>query len=498
MKQKPLLIALAAIGSAALAYTGASWWAGKQAEITLAKQHQLVADLPYFVVKSRQYTRGIFSSQERTTIALSPNLIKPYHILMLEGLGKIKPEMTYTQTIKHGPLPLLLSGNFSPFKAVVTTDIEFTAETQAFLKKFFGEQKPLQIENRIRFDDDGVVLVKIPSFNHEEALSKVKAVWQGMDASISYGGDFNSIAISAVAPGLHFEANDKVTLDVKELRFESSNTRGAAGIMLGEGKMTLASAAFTQLEKDHPMDVKMDGLSYQVRTSAEGEFINSGGDIDLKTLALNGKNYGPAALSVSANHLHGPTLFKLSKAMAQVQREVADPAEQAGKMLKVFRNEGLPLLRNDPSLAIKRLSVKLPEGEVSLQAALSLKGFEDKDLDNPIKLLEKLQAKADLKVPKQVVETVVLWKARGAIAIDTEEGEQPDTEELDNLARNLMESNIRKLTEQNLIRADGDMLSSSAQWLGGSLTVNGTPIPLPWQMGLPAAAATVPPAEPAN
>jgi hypothetical protein len=37
------------------------------------------------------------------------------------------------------------------------------------------------------------------------------------------------------------------------------------------------------------------------------------------------------------------------------------------------------------------------------------------------------------------------------------------------------------LTEQNLIKVDGDVLSSSADWQQGRLSVNGSNVPLPWQ-----------------
>ncbi|QNM96063.1 YdgA family protein [Chitinimonas koreensis] len=487
-KQKlPILIG-AAVGALAIAYTGASWWAGKQAEITLAKQHRLIADLPYFVVKSRDYQRGVFSSHERTTIALNPTLAAPYlEMLKLAGEDAPKLELSYTQTVRHGPLPLLLSGNPTPLKAAVTTDVEFNADTQAVLKKIFGEQKPLQIENRIRFDDDGVFSVKVPAFTYEETLAKVKAVWQGLDATLAYGGDFNKVDIAAVAPGLTFQAGPKGSLEVKDLRFEAHNARGRAGIMLGEGKLSLASAHFTQTEGRN-IDARLEALSYLVKTAEQGEFIDSSGDVAAKTLVLNGKSYGPAKLSVAATHLHGPTLAKLSKIVSKIQREIPDPRQQAAAMFDAFRKDGKPLLRNDPALAIKELTVKLPEGEVSVKADLALKGFEDQDLDMPIKLLEKLDANADIKLPKQVIETYVLWQARGMIAIDTEDGDHPDASELDNLARNLMESQIRKLADQNLIRIDGEMLSATAKWQKGRLSVNGKAIPLPWQATAPAEA----------
>ncbi|WP_269531121.1 YdgA family protein [Chitinimonas sp. BJYL2] len=493
MKQKPLIIAAIAIAGLGLAYTGTSWWAGKTAEETLAKQHQLLADLPYFTVKSREYQRGVFSSTERTTVSLAPHLIKSYRMLPLKELGDLKLEMSYTQTVRHGPFPLLLQGNPTPLKAAVTTDIEFSAETQALLKKMFGDDKPLQIENRIAFNNDGTFTVKIPAFTYEETLAKVKTVWKGLDATIDYGRDFDRVDINAIAPELHFEAGPKGVFDLKDLRFTSRNVRGVAGLMLGEGKLTLASATFkrteTEAEGVPALDAKLEGLSYSLKTTAQGDFIDSGVDVVLNTLSLNGKTYGPAKLALTANHLHAPTLAKLSETMSRIQREVQEPAAQADQLIAAFKKDGLPLLRNDPALAIKQLSVKLPEGEVSLKADLALKGFEDKDLDNPIKVMEKLQANADLKLPKQVIETYVLWQARGMIAVDTEEGERPDTEELDQLARNLMESQIEKLTQQHLIRVEGENLATTGQWKNGRLTVNGRLIPLPWQVNLQAEAA---------
>jgi len=495
VKKTPIYIA-AAVGIVAIAYTGASWWAGKQAEVTLEKQHKLIADLPYFVVKSRSYQRGLFTSHERTTIGLNGTLLQPY-VEMLKMAGEEVPnlQVTYTQTIHHGPLPRLLQGDFTPLKADVVTDIEFSAESQKWLTKVFGDQKPLQIENRIRFNDDGVFTVKIPSFTYEETLAKVKSEWKGFDSSIAYGGDFNRIDIKAVAPGLRFEAGPKGTFEIKNLNFETHNERGAAGIMLGTGKLTLDSAALKLTEGDKPLDIKLEGINYLVETKADGDFINSTGDIGLKSIVLNDKAYGPAKLSVAANHLHAPTLYVLKEAVAKIEREVTDPKEQARKMFDVFRKQGLPLLKNDPSLAIKELSVKLPEGEVSVHANLALKGFQDSDLDTPIKLLERLQAHADLTLPKQVIETYVLWQARGMIATDTESGEHPDTSDLDNLARNLMESQIHKLLDHNLIREQGDMLSTSAEWNAGQLSVNGQGVPLPWQVPPPGA---MPEAAPAN
>lgn len=491
MNKKVLAIGGALAGGLVIAYLGTTWWAGKSAEAVLAKQHRLLADLPYFVVKSRDYQRGFFSSTERTTIALSPNLLKPYQMFALPSQPDLsKFELTYTQTIQHGPLPRLFQGDPSLLKAAVVTDIQFTPETQKLLKNFFGEQKPFQIENRIAFSDDGVFSLKVPGFDHEEALSKVKVSWQGFDGRIDYTHDFDRVKIDAHAPGLRIEAGPKGVFGFKALHFTTDNARSPFGIMLGEGKLTLAEASFQQKE-ERDVDARLTDIRYLVKTTAQGDFVNSGFDLSTQSLVLNGKTYGPARLVAEANHLHGPTLGRLSAAINKLQREVPSTAEQASQMLALLEKEGLPLLKNDPELAIRQLSVKLPEGDVNFKAQLGLKGFAETDLKQPVKLLEKIHASADLRLPKPVIETYVLWQARSMIATDTQDGEHPDAADLDHLARNLMEAQIRKLIAQKLVREEGDYLASSAQWEGGRLKVNGTAVPLPWQPST----ATAPAAE---
>ncbi|MDK2123530.1 YdgA family protein [Parachitinimonas caeni] len=478
--KKSLLIIPGVIVLAGAGWLGATAWAGKTAQETLEKQHKMLADLPYFVVKKHNYQSGLFTSHERTTLALNPNLWRPYaEMLKLAGREIPELEFTYTQEIKHGPFPLIGKGDFTPLKAVVKTEFVFSPEANKWLTKLFGQQKPLEIENRIRFKEDGEFNIKVPGFTYEETIGK--ATWQGFDAKIVYGADFNSVDIEAKAPGIKLDAGTHGSGEIRNITFVTHNQRGASGIMLGDGKLSLEAAQF-ELKDEHKISAKLSGLTYVVKSAAQGDFINSAATVDLTKLELNDKTYGPAKLAVEANHLHAPTLAKLNKSVNALQKQqYKDAAELNTKMFDVVKAEGLPLLRNDPALALRQLSVKLPEGEVSLRADVAMKGFVDADISEPLKLINKLTAKADLTVPKKVIETLVLMKARSQIATDTADGQQPDTTELDQLARNLMENQIKKLAEQKLIQVDGESLITSASWKDGKLTVNGTEFPLPWQ-----------------
>lgn len=488
MNNKKWLVPVAGVAVAAVAYTGTAFWAGKSAEGALERQHKLMADLPYLVVKNRDYQRGLFSSTERTTLTLNPNLLRSTaEAARLAGQELPKLELTYTQHIHHGPFPMLGRGNPTPMKAFVETDIEFSPETQKLLSKFFGDQKPLTIENRIGFNDSGVLSVKVPAFTYEETLAGVKAVWSGFDGNIDYSGDFNHAVMDAKAPGFEFNVKSKGKFNIKNITFHADNTRGIAGLMLGEGKLTLDEVN-AQVDEGLPFPLKfsLKQLSYLAKTEAKGEFVNSGASIDLASLVLNDKTYGPARLAVEANHLHAQTIAKLSEEIGKLQRDPKFDAQMEGaKMVEIFKKHGMPLLKNDPQLALKELRVKLPEGEVKLQADLALKGFEEKDLDAPPMLLEKLVANANLSVPKQVIETYVLWQARRMVEAQGDTGANP--EDMDALARGLMEGQIRRLKEQSLIKENGGSLETEAHFLKGKLTVNGREIPLPWQAPQPAA-----------
>jgi uncharacterized protein YdgA (DUF945 family) len=185
------IISLVVLGAG---YLGGSYYAGQSVEATMQKQHEWISSLPYFIVKSHSYQRGWLSSTETTTLQVNPEMYR--FLLEKEGEPLQTFEVTYTNHIQHGPLPLLTHFNPLPYKAVVNTEFHYSADTQKFLSKFFGEQKPIQIENRIAFNDDGVMKITVPGFDYEEALSGVKAKWQGLNATLDYGGDFKRVKVA--------------------------------------------------------------------------------------------------------------------------------------------------------------------------------------------------------------------------------------------------------------------------------------------------------------
>ena len=71
MKTRLLKGSLAGVLVIAMTYSAAAYWTGLEAERTLAKQHEMIAGLPVFKVKSHQYERGWFSATETTELTFN-------------------------------------------------------------------------------------------------------------------------------------------------------------------------------------------------------------------------------------------------------------------------------------------------------------------------------------------------------------------------------------------------------------------------------------------
>ncbi|MBM3117737.1 YdgA family protein [Jeongeupia naejangsanensis] len=474
MKRKVIIASIGAAVALGGAYVGGTWYAGRAAQDTMQKQHEWLASLPYFIVKNREYHRGWFTSTETATLQVNPD----YYRFFLEREGEPLPvfELKYVQHITHGPLPLLTQFNLHPYKAVVDTEFQFSPDTQKFLSRFFGEQKPIQVENRIGFSDDGVMNIKVPSFEYEEAISGVKAKWQGLTATLDYGGDFNSIKLNALAPGLSGDAKDKGSFSFKNLSAALDHKRGTTGIMIGSSSVQLEQLNLN-LSEGQPLKLQLDKLAYNGLISEKGEFIDGLARFTLDKLQLDNKPYGPAEMVATASHLHGPTLAKLSDELTRLQKQKLTRDQFTDAVVKLAKTEGMPLLTNDPRLAIQSFNVKLPDGAIRFSAEVGLKGFVAADIDKPVDLVNKLDARADFNVPRKVIETVASWQARNMFG-GSDSGISND--DLDYLVGQFVEGQINRLAEQKLIRVDGDLLSADARLSQGTFTLNGNKVPLPW------------------
>ena len=501
--------ALAVAGTFAF-YGGFSYWAGMKAEATLQQQHEMIAAMSVFKVKSRQYDRGWFSSTETTELEFNQELLGPYIGLLPENMRPLfQGPIRYHHDIQHGPIPGLLSGHFMPGRARVATTFDMSDSTRKTLARFFGEADPVSIVNHLGVAGGGNLSVGIPQFDYEETLAGVKINWKGFDLKLAYADGYKEYQSEASSPGFVLEAGPKGRFSFNNIRYLSDVRPGNTGVKLGSGELVVDNISLKWNEsipysiklnelihlvsrvrvgefinpsgEFRPSNVELKNLRYQIVTSEQDEFVNTRGKLDFDTFSYNDSVYGPLKLDIAASHLHGPTLVKLDEALSRLPFEVKDPAQLRKRYIETITKQGLPLLTNDPKITINTFSLRMPNGEAKLNGHVALQGLKESDMKTPLEFIKRFIALLNVELPKQTLENLVLAQARNLFSVDASAEDQPDMAEIDNLARSLLDAQLAEWEAQKLITQEGGQLKTTVDFKNGKLLVNKTRVALPWE-----------------
>lgn len=505
-----LKVTAAALAGSLISYGGFSYWAGIKAEETLAKQHQMIAAMSVFKVKSHQYNRGWFSSSEDTVLEFNQELLGPYIGLLPENIRPLfQGNIRYHHNVDHGPLPGLLSGHFRPGRARVTTTFDMSDSTRKTLTRFFGDADPITVINHLGMTGGGELKVGIPKFDYEETLAGVKMNWRGFDLRLSYAAGYKEYQSEAVSPGFVLEAGPKGRFSFDNIRYLSDVRPGNTGVKLGTGELTVGNVSLKWNEsipysiklnelihlvsrvrvgefinpsgEFRPSNVELKNLKYQIVTSEQDEFVNTRGKLDFDTFSYNDSVYGPLKLDISANHLHGPTLVKLDEAFTRIPFEVKDPALLRKRYIETITSQGLPLLINDPKIIINTFTLRMPSGEAKLDGQIALQGMKESDLKTPVEFIKRFIALLNIELPRQTLENLVVAQARNLFTVDASAEDQPNLTEIDNLAKSLLDAQLSEWEHQKLITRIGGQLHTKVNFKGGVLLVNDTKVALPWE-----------------
>ena len=506
-----LIILIAALGTLFILYGGSTLWVGAKAEQTLQDQHRILAGLTLFKVKAHSYQRGWFSSKETTELVFNRAALSPYEDMLPNNIKPLlNASIKLTNHVKHGPLPSLLDFDFRPARALVRTEFGMSASTRKNLAIFFGEKNPISISNRLNFGGGGELKVKVPDFDYEEALSGVSIKWKGFALKLDYDQRYNGYQTEARSPGFQFQVASKGGLAFNGVRYLSGGRSGKTGVKLGTSELSVREVRLDSRERVlcsiklnelvylvtrvrigdfinpsrefQPSAVTLKDFRYQIVTSEQGDYVNTRGKLNFAEFNLNENRYGPMRFDVSANHLHGPTLVKLDQVLGQVPFEGVDPLLLRKQYIDAIKKNSSPLLRNDPHLVINDFYLKLPSGAVKLEGRLGVRGLLPSDLNDATQFIRRFEVGANLSLPRQTLERMVIAQAQTLFTVDQSAEEQPNMKEVEDLTRTMLGSQLAEWKEEQYITEDQGQLNSSFNYGNGILTINRKRVMLPWEV----------------
>jgi uncharacterized protein YdgA (DUF945 family) len=459
---RPTKIA-AALAAIALAYPAAAWFTGQKLQTILDEQYADMQSHPTMKIAERSYERGVFSSTDKVTFEMAmPAVAEDGSVQAGEPL-----RMHVVNRIKHGPLP----GFGTLAAATMDSQLVVDGEAGERLRASLGDEPPLTARTVFRFDGGGRSAIESPAFEFDMpdgSGGELRIGLGGLDADVAFSAGMRSYSMKGTAQSMSME-DPNMRIALSGLAFDGDQRRlfeDEAWLHVGRQRATVATMDVTGKE-DSELDgaeFRLERLSYDVDVPAEGEYVDIKALMGTEVLRIGDADYGPAHYDFSFKRLHGRTLLALWHRLVEISsdpEQLARQAEDPTAVLAPLAEPAMALLGHNPAFSIDRISFTSPHGQADLSAQLSLDGLQPEELGNPLALIARLQATADLSVPQGLLQAFVNGQAEDAAQAA--------------FATSQLEAQLGQLEAQGYLQRSEDIVKTRAAFRQGQLTVNGKP-----------------------
>lgn len=445
-------IVLAVGGLLVASYPGVAWLAGLTVEHRIERgEQELSHRAPYLTIVKRSYQRGLYRSTELVTYRVREPLPPADKFAKTNATA---PSFTVTvrNGIRHGPFPGL--NTFA--LATIDSTLVLSPKVQQQISKVVGSRPIVRVHTRIGWLADSQSTVTIAPFGWQAASGSTLA-WQGLSAVVNGHRNFSSWSGHVTAPKLTVQTADGGRFELVGFSFSGHARKAFDTLFVGRSRI-----AVDQLDVTDPHT----GSAYTLRhmavstaTNVHGAFLDTGFTVTADSARFGKTSLSHLAYSASLEHLHGPTLSRLSLALRTAERnDAGEPAELEARVLQALRQHGAQLLLHNPVFAIRKATFTMPEGTFVLSASASAPGLSATDLDW-VDLIPALkthgQITADLHIDNALLRKFVA--ARGTASRSA--------------------ARVAALEQAGYLRVGGNAVTTHLRYVGGRLTLNDKPFP---------------------
>jgi uncharacterized protein YdgA (DUF945 family) len=451
---------LAAIVILILCYPLGSWIIGVAVERhidQLADRGQAMLPTLHRVASNR---RGLLTSEVDSRYEAGPQLqiTRHFHRGWFSSADEVHVELrgpaalhtplrlSLQTTIHHGPI--CATAVFA--LACAETHIRAPSPLQAQLTRIFGNSEPLTIHSQLAFLGGGSGTLLSPAVTQARLSNGTTVDWGGLTATFHDGAAQDWYDLAARAPSLSF-ANDKAVLQMQAMELNMHARRALGAMYVGDSLLRLKHLSASA--PDQSRRVSLEDLVFGNRSQMEDRFMSvsyqlGAGAISTQSLTLTG-----AHVDLSWKHLSLAALQALLEAMRSAGQpdESVAPAARAGNLLAAIRQPLQALLLDQPEMDIDRLSAVSAKGQAMVSGVIRLPGATPADLDVPLLLLQKLDARIELSVDEAFLATLPGAAANGL-------------------------AQLQPLIDQGYLTRANGALHTQFVFHGGLPTLNGKPV----------------------
>lgn len=475
-------------------------------------QFKHMTDSSLIQVKSREYHRGIFSSDSTTVISLnSQTLNKVLSVLPSNDSESISTtesqvySIKYTTHIEHGIFAGILNGYFVPTLAYAKTNIIYQEKVKNILSKFFNNQQPLVVDNLVYIDKSGRFLIHSPKFDYSEAVSGVKVTWGGMNMLIKYNEDFTKFKTDLTIPIFELIAPTKGSATIKNLAYQSDSSNSINNLKVGDTKLNLeevkvewkdkiaigfkigdmlhlftgiSSVEFLNgIDAIDPNSFVIKNVSYVSNSHDENNFFSAKAIAKFESLVTGGKPYGPMDLDLSISHVDSKSFSQLIDQVANVttKPDEKDPKSQEKarlELIKILKQNFGPILIAKPVVKLNNFNLMTPGGLIQISGSATTNNFTQADMNDQKKFMRKLLLDVNVSVPKPVLSYLFVLQMRYLLSAGNAQMDKQSSDALTKVVNILLDNQISIWTKKGFVVQNGSVLVTHMHLQDGKLYLN--------------------------
>lgn len=455
---KKIALALA-IATPFVAFPAASWVIGGQIDSIFERQYAQLKGNPYVDIVERKTQRGIFSTEEVITFALKPEFSALFETMNADApvQDASKPvQFVVRSHINHGPLPAFSGIGLASAHSALELD-------EPLVKKLYAGKSPLTVDTQIDFSGAGHQQLRSPAV--ESRVDGIEHLaWGELVVDMDFNQDFSVMNMQGSWPFMQARSmNASDQFEIKGLTMQGQQTRLSADkpdVYTGPVNIKLQHFETQSKDADHP-PMRLENLVVKSDVKENAGFIDVFAGYEVDSLHVGEQVFRSAHFDLAVRHLEAAALAELNT-ISQSLNTSAEPTDMA--QLKPLLPPMQVLLENSPEIAIERMGMSTPQGEIKASAVVKLPnakvGNLEAAIENPLILMglaSVLEASAQLAIP----ETLLIE------SLSSEQIEQ-----------------LRALVQAGYVLNKNGQLSTALSYVQGAITINGQPLN-PAMMGMP-------------
>ncbi len=144
-------------------------------------------------------------------------------------------------------------------------------------------------------------------------------------------------------------------------------------------------------------------IQYSLETPLEGDFMDIVARLDVERFSIDEQQWGPLQFESAWQHLHARALAQLTD-LAKLRSSLSSGAKPSQEEQMLFMTTLLDsyqkLVLNQPEISIRKMHVKMPDGDFDFHMLIGLDNVTNEDVEAPLRLLTKLKAEGAVSLPE--------------------------------------------------------------------------------------------------